>query len=213
MADSPIQKRYVATLLARAHGTILDVGPGAGDPMFNFKADQITRVYGVEPNVFFHAALRAQAGENGLKDKYIPLEAGAQPHSLLPALERAGILPNKHTSLPEGGVVDTIVAVKALCSVPQQELEETVRVFQALLKPGGEFLFFEHLGNREDRLAWWYAWLLNFVWPAVLGGCQLDGELDQLVRGTPGWECEVKNIDEFEGHEVFRFATGVCRKR
>lgn len=214
MAASPLQVDYIETLLSRAHGVVLELGPGGGDQSHHFKPDKIERIYGAEPNAHFHPALMAKAQEAGLNHRYIAIKAGAQPDSLLPALREAGVLPRDSSALPEGGVFDSIVAVKSMCSAPQSQLLDTLVVIRALLKPGGEFLFFEHLPNDTSLLMQYYAWLFDiFLWPALMGGCRLNSKLDKVLMGMSGWEKkEIKNIEEYKGHEVFRYARGVCTR-
>jgi hypothetical protein len=146
--------------------------------------------------------------------KYIPIKAGAQPDSLLPALKDAGLLPRNMATLPEGGLFDSIVMIKSMCSVSQSQLPETMEVMRALLKPAGQLLFFEHLQNEASFFSQCYGWLLStFLWPALMGGCRLDGTLDKVVMRMTGWKSrKIENIREFKGHEVFRYATGVCIK-
>lgn len=43
----------VPQLVASAHGTVLDLGPGSGNQLERFVASQIEHVYGVEPNTAF----------------------------------------------------------------------------------------------------------------------------------------------------------------
>jgi phospholipid N-methyltransferase len=214
MAAAPYQVPYISSILSRAHGVVLELGPGAGDQSHHFRPDKITKIYGAEPNVHFHAALREKAEQVGLGDKYIPIEAGAQPSSLLPALQRVGLSPKGSVTLPEGGVFDSIVAVKSMCSAPQREMAETLAVVRALLKPGGEFLWFEHLQNDRNLFMQAYTWVLNFaLWPGLMGGCRMDGQLDKVLMGMSGWEkIDIQNIGEYKGHEVFRYAKGVCVK-
>jgi SAM-dependent methyltransferase len=213
MAASPLQVDHIEDLMSRAHGTILELGPGGGDQMFHFKPSNIKRVYGAEPNAFLHPELLKKATENGLGAKYTALEAGAQPGNLLPALKKAGLLSPTAASLPEDGIFDSIVAVKCLCSVPQRQLPSTIAVIQALLKPGGEFLFFEHLGNNSDRITQSYAWMADWIWPIIMGGCHLDGKLDDVVLRMGGWEeRNLTTTGEYKGYEIFRYVKGICKK-
>lgn len=203
MAANEMQINQIEELLSQAKGTVLELGPGAGDQMFHYKSGQIDRLYAAEPNAFLHANLLEAAKKNGLGTKLVALEAGAQPGSLLPALKKAGLIQSTPSTLPEEGVFDTIVTVKCMCSVPQEQMTATVAVIQALLKPGGEFLFFEHVDNGADIITMAYAWVMNWVWPVFMGGCRLSGKLDKLVLGMGGWDKRnVVTVGEFKGHEV-----------
>lgn len=202
MAASEVQVEHIEALLSRAHGQVLELGPGGGDQMYHYRPDQIETLYGAEPNAFLHPHLAEMAGNHGFGPAtFVPLEAGAQPSSLLPVLKKAGIVPG--SSLPEAGVFDSIVAIKSLCSAPQDQLADTVAVVQALLKPGGEFLFFEHVENNTDDITRAYAWLVDWIWPVFMGGCRLDGKLDRVVLGMGGWdERRITTVGDFRGYEV-----------
>ncbi|OAG35391.1 hypothetical protein AYO21_10463 [Fonsecaea monophora] len=203
MAATETQINHIEEVLSRASGKVLELGPGGGDQMFHYKPGQIEVLYCAEPNVFLHGKLREAAEKHGLGKKLVALEAGAQPGSLLPALKKAGVIPSTASTLPENGVFDTIVAIKSLCSAPQKQLAATVAVVQALLKPGGEFLFFEHVENNADYITKSYAWLIDWIWPVFMGGCRVDGKIDRVVLGMGGWdERRVVTTGEFQGYEV-----------
>lgn len=203
MATDGVQARHIEELLSRAHGTVLELGPGGGDQTYHYKAGRIQKLYAAEPNTFLHQALLQNAEKHGLSGKVIPLEAGAEPGSLLPALKKAGLISSTTSTLPEEGVFDSIVAIKCLCSAPQDQLAATVAVAHALLKPEGEFLFFEHVANDTDTIAMSYAWFMDWIWPVMMGGCHLTGRVDKVVLGTGGWdERNVRTVEEFQGFEV-----------
>ena len=212
MAAAPHQVPYVEALLSRAHGTVLELGPGTGDQAYHFKPKKIDVVYGAEPNRFLHEKLVENSKKVGIKE-YVALECGAEPASLLPALKEAGLIPASAQTLPEKGIFDTIIAIKSMCSAPQQQLPATMAVVQALLKPGGEFVFFEHLHNDSDNLTGWFVWCLNMIWPYFMGNCHMNARLDKVVNGMGGWRVrDMTNIGEFHGYEPFRYMSGVCKK-
>ncbi|KAK5081475.1 hypothetical protein LTR70_008546 [Exophiala xenobiotica] len=193
MALSPDQTPYIASLFSRAHGAVLELGPGAGDQMRHLvevvRTGQVQRVVGAEPNAALHARLRLNARGVGLdpdgdgdRGRYIALEAGAEPASLIPALHKAGLYPSAGD-----GVFDTIICVKSLCSTPQAQLPQILTTIQTLLRPGGEFLFFEHVANDSDWVTMAYVWCLGWVWPVAMGNCHLDGRVDKIGKayGVP----------------------------
>lgn len=195
---------------------MLELGPGAGDQMRHLievvRTGQVQRVVGAEPNAALHDRLRLNARGVGLnpgEGRYVVLEAGAEPASLIPALHKAGL----YTSGDGDGVFDTIICVKSLCSTPQRQLPQILTTIQTLLKPGGEFLFFEHVANDTDWVTMAYVWCLGWVWPVAMGNCHLDGRVDAVVGRIGGWESvDVGNTREFGGWNVMRYVVGVCRK-
>jgi SAM-dependent methyltransferase len=171
-------------------------------------------MYGAEPNFFLHEKLLANTEKAGLgPGKYEVLDCGAEPNSLLPALKKAHVLPPKAQTLPPEGVFDTIIAVKSLCSAPQEQMPATMAIIHGLLKPGGEFLFFEHLQNENDTLTHIFVWFVNLIWPWFMGNCHMNAKLDKVLVGMGGWaERDLKTIGEHKGHEPFRYVRGICRK-
>jgi len=222
MALSPDQTPYIASLFSRAKGVVLELGPGSGDQMRHFtqlvQEGKVTKVVGAEPNAALHARLRLNARGVGLdpdKGGYVVLSAGAEPASLIPALHKAGLYPDADANGGggTGGVFDTIICIKSMCSAPQDQLPEIITTIQTLLRPGGEFVFFEHVANESAYLTMVWAWLLGWVWPVCMGNCHLDGRVDKVVGTVGGWSSvDVRNTREFRGWNVFRYVVGVCRK-
>ncbi|KEF61721.1 uncharacterized protein A1O9_03291 [Exophiala aquamarina CBS 119918] len=213
MAATPTQVNHIGDLLSRAHGKVLELGPGSGDQLYHYNPGHIEKLYAAEPNAFLHPKLLQMAAKHALTGKLVPLEAGGQPGSLLPALQKAGLLSSTVSALPEQGVFDTVITVKSLCSVPQNQLTATIAVVQALLKPGGQFLFFEHVKNNTDSITGCYVRLLDWIWPALMGGCRLNGKIDQVILGMGGWdERRISTVGDFQGHEVFRYVKGTATK-
>lgn len=128
----------VKPLLLQARGFVLDIGPASGVWMPELAAAarnrKISKIYGVEPNEEFQGPLREAAKRAGLADVYEPVAAFAQD------LEARGI---------EKGSVDTIVTVHVLCSVGPHA-EELVKVLYDFLKPGGQWLVYEHVAAQNS---------------------------------------------------------------
>eukprot|EP01099_Mayorella_cantabrigiensis_P005625 TRINITY_DN4570_c0_g1_i1.p1 TRINITY_DN4570_c0_g1~~TRINITY_DN4570_c0_g1_i1.p1 ORF type:complete len:294 (-),score=20.88 TRINITY_DN4570_c0_g1_i1:193-1014(-) len=214
MAATETQVTHIEDLLSRAHGKVLELGPGSGDQIYHYNPGQVEKLWAAEPNAFLHPRLLEQAAEHGLGGKIVALEAGAEPGSLLPALKKANLISSSASSLPPNGVFDTIVVIKALCSAPQDQLTAILAVVQALLRPGGQFLFFEHVENNTDRLTAWYAWAVDLVWPWFMGGCRMNGKVDKAILNMGGWgDKKVTTVGGFKGYEVFRYVKGTATKK
>lgn len=209
MAKAPYQLPYISKLMSRARGTVLELGPGIGSQSKHFHPEQIDHVYGAEPNAYLHDQLRETSHAAGIRN-YTVLPAGAQPSALLPALKTAGLL-DQNGRIPQEGIFDTIVTIKSLCSAPPDELEDTIKIVQRLLKPGGEFVFFEHVHSHDDHVTAVLVYITNLIWPWLMGGCRLDGKLDAILRADPGWRStDIQNITEYHGFEPIRYVKGVC---
>ncbi|KAL4778537.1 S-adenosyl-L-methionine-dependent methyltransferase, partial [Aspergillus varians] len=154
-ADSPLNPNIstqvqsssdlIPPVLAHASGVVLDVGPGTGTQMPLLKSAEptIKAIYGAEPCAGLHAELRKRAALEGLSSKYTVLPCSVVGRDLGVQLERVGLLSGDRSG--DGGVFDTIITVRVLCSVP--DFENTVAELYALLKPGGKMLVVEHVVN------------------------------------------------------------------
>ena len=101
----------------------------------------VTKIYGVEPNVEWHASLRRKVQEAGLEGVYEVVGAGAEELGTL----GLGI---------DKGSVDTVVTKQVLCSVPKPE--RLVRELYGYLRPGGVWIMYEHVKTEEKGWVEWY---------------------------------------------------------
>lgn len=220
MALSPEQTPYISDIFERAKGTVLELGPGNGDQLRHIvnavQQGRVERYVAAEPNKHLHQRLKINAKNVGLDPaagRLVVLEAGAEPSSLIPALHQARLYQNAAGGLHNEGVFDTVIAVKSMCSAPQHQMAEIVSTIHTFLKPGGEFLFFEHVGNTSNVLTMVWAWLLGWIWPLAMGNCHLNGRVDRVVKEVALFDkVDVRNAEEFRGFNVLRYVHGSCRK-
>jgi SAM-dependent methyltransferase len=145
-------------LLAELRGDVLEIGPGAGPNLIYYPKD--CRWIGVEPNRFMHRYLQEAAERAHLRIEIRTLMA-----EQLPA---------------ENGSVDAVVSTLVLCSVhePAKVLQEIRRV----LRPGGRFVFLEHIpapaGTRLRTVQRW----IRPVWRRIADGCQPDRETGRAIE-------------------------------
>ena len=125
----------VPNLVAQASGTVLELGPGLGSQLSRYDKSKVTKIYGVEPTLDLHDSLRKKVKENGLTDIYEIVPCGIED---VVKLKEHGI---------GLGYFDTVLSVQVLCSVPDPD--EMMRRLYALLKPGGQFIVYEHVKSRD----------------------------------------------------------------
>ena len=139
-------------LLGELQGTVLEIGPGTG-PNLRYYPPGV-RWIGVEPNPFMHRYLRARADALSLK---LDLRTGT-----------AEALPLEDAS------VDYVVSTLVLCSVGG--IEPALREILRVLRPGGAFVFLEHVaapnGTRLRRVQQW----LRPFWGMFADGCRPERE-------------------------------------
>jgi SAM-dependent methyltransferase len=104
--------------------------------MQRFDASLVEVVYGVEPSPHYAANLGAKISQFGLEGKYTLLNCGIEEGAVL---ERSGIVE---------GSMDTVLSIQVLCSV--KDVKGVVRECWKLLKPGGNFVFWEHVRSKDN---------------------------------------------------------------
>lgn len=182
----------VPSLVGKAYGTVLDLGAGSGNQLPRFDANKIERVYGIEMNPAFIPALKAKIKETGLESVYAPLVCSVEDVDKV--LEQEGIKP---------GTVDSIICIQLLCSV--KDIAKVVHKVHKLLKPGGEFIFWEHQVHEADwmtrtaqgkckihdlygRKNSSIVGLWSILWSPVIGHCRLNSPTRKKVLAAADWE-------------------------
>jgi ubiquinone/menaquinone biosynthesis C-methylase UbiE len=160
--------------LAKA-AVVAEIGPGLGSNMRYLSGlKSLQRLYLVEPNNYFFPGLRAAADAAGI-----------------PA-EKVEIVPNSAADMHaiDSNSVDAVICTLVLCSV--DEPNETIREVQRILKPGGIFIFIEHVAadpSQDGKAAQMIQWALTVsgVWPLIGDGCELTRNTGEAIAQTSGW--------------------------
>jgi ubiquinone/menaquinone biosynthesis C-methylase UbiE len=147
-------------LLARASGRVLEIGAGTGLNLSHYPA-AATDLTLTEPDP--HMAKR-------LRDK---VERGEGRGTVVEAPAEA--LPFDDNSF------DTVVGTLVLCTVPDPVA--AVREIQRVLKPGGRFLFLEHVRADDPRLARWQD-RLEKPWRFLGDGCHCNRDTLSTIRAA-----------------------------
>ena len=108
------------------------------------------------------------------------MRRGLHPRVVDAAPKQVEILGCEAENLPfDDGQFDHVVGTLVLCTVrdPDAAVAEVFRV----LKPGGTFVYLEHVGSDEPgRLAWQRR--LEPLWKVVACGCHLTRDTDATLR-------------------------------
>ncbi len=160
-------------LLAGLTGRVIEVGPGKGLNFAQYPAG-VSEVVAVEPEPF----LRERASE----------AAAAAPVPVRVVDGTAGAIPADDAS------VDAVAVSGLLCSVPDPR--EALREFHRVLRPGGQFRFYEHVRSRDTAFAATQR-AADLVWPRLMGGCRVTR--DTLAH--------IEYIFHVESCRGFRFPT------
>ncbi len=147
-------------LVSRAHGRTLEIGAGTG------------------ANVRFSPAA---ASPLVLTDPD-PHKLNRLRHRVDRIRPDAQIVSAQAQSLPfPDAAFDTVVATLVLCSVPNQA--EALAEVRRVLRPGGLFLFVEHVRSDDPRIArrqdrW------RPMWRAIAGGCEPNRDTTAAITAA-----------------------------
>lgn len=139
-------------------GTVVEIGPGTGVNIPYFP-DEI-RWIGLEPNPHMHDYIREK-----LAGSRIDADLQSDP------IEKAGF--------PDD-CVDVVISTLVLCSVP--DVTEALSEIRRILRPGGRFLFIEHVAAERHTPLCWIQHGIRPVWKTVADGCHPDRRTDAMIR-------------------------------
>ncbi|RDJ21863.1 SAM-dependent methyltransferase [Bosea caraganae] len=153
-----IMMRQRARIVPHAAGKVVEIGVGTGLNLDWYDEERVERLMGIDPCATSLMMAHDRAMASSVP---ITLEQGSAEALPCPA-----------------NWADTVVSTYTLCTVPhpQVALAEIHRV----LKPGGNFLFCEHVASPDRRISAWQN-RLNGVWGCCFGGCNINRNLTRMI--------------------------------
>jgi ubiquinone/menaquinone biosynthesis C-methylase UbiE len=153
-------------LIPLAQGEVLEVGAGPGTNFVHYDPARVSKLYALEPNPEMIRLAERQRRRTALNVEYLGL-------------------PGERIPLGDS-TVDTVVSTFTLCTVPS--VAEVIRGLGRVVKPGGEFIFFENALSPDPRVRrWQQRW--EPVLSRVFVGLRLTLDIPSLImRG--GFEIE-----------------------
>lgn len=127
-----------AEMIAAAHGDVLEIGAGTGANLALYNGVESLTVTEPEPPMLRRLEQRAK----DVAPRAMVMRAPAED------------LPFNDDSF------DTVVSTLVLCGVDDQP--RALRELRRVLRPGGQFIFVEHVRSDDEKLAHWQD-RLNFV--------------------------------------------------
>lgn len=154
--------QYKRKLFQDISGSVVEIGPGTG-VNFDYLPKNIQWL-GIEPNEAFHKILLEQARHREINAKIIPGDAS-------------------QTGLPDNSS-DVLICTLVLCSV--KDPIATVLELKRVLRPGGKFIFIEHVASQKKTTLRFFQNLFNPCNRFMADGCNCNRETWNVI-GNAGF--------------------------
>jgi SAM-dependent methyltransferase len=160
MSD-PLTRDVRAPLLAQAAGRVLEIGAGDGANLPLYPPG-VSLTF-LEPNPHLHPHLdRICTEQHVICDAVVEAPAEAIPY------------PDDY--------FDTVVSIHVLCSVADQS--RVLAEIRRVLRPGGLFLFLEHVTAPPRTPTYRMQRIVNPLWKTVGDGCHLTRDTGAAIRAA-----------------------------
>lgn len=149
-----------AQLFADVPNDVVEIGPGTGANLEFLPAG--THWTGVEPNPYMHSRIAANAKKRNIAVQFVASDGG-------------------WIDLPDESA-DAVVCSLVLCSVP--DAAATLAEVRRILRPGGRFLFIEHVAAPEGTRLRRVQSLLSPCWSVLADGCRLNRDTAKTIESA-----------------------------
>lgn len=161
-AEIAAYKSQLFTNLRGKAKKILEIGIGTGPNLKYYANDADVEVFGVDPN--------------GKMERYA--QEAAEAAGLLPANFKFIQAVGEAIPLSDASV-DAVVGTLVLCSVT--DVDQTLQEVKRVLRPGGLYLFVEHVAAKDGTLLRFLQNILDPLQQTVSDGCHLTRETGKQI--------------------------------
>lgn len=147
-------------LFSSINGSVVEIGAGTGANLRYLKKG--ISLTAIEPNVYMHKRLRSNADKYELKVKISDDRA-----------EKMDI---------QSDSVDVVFSTLTLCTIRNET--KALKEIKRILKPGGRFVFIEHVGARKGSLLRAIQVLVHKPWHWFFEGCHTHKNISKSIHNT-----------------------------
>ncbi|NDJ54945.1 MAG: class I SAM-dependent methyltransferase [Chloroflexi bacterium] len=159
--DDEFTRRYRHPLVAQAQGDVLEIGAGPGTNLPYFSPG--VRLTTLEPNPFMVNYLREATADAAVHVQDVVNDGAEQ------------------MPFPDDRF-DTVLSVHVLCSV--SNLSQALSEINRVLRPGGRFLFLEHVQAHQEGSLRRSQRIINPAWKLIGDGCHLTRDTASAIRAA-----------------------------
>jgi len=170
-------------LLKDVNGKVLEIGAGTGASLALYPKSSELEIFLSEPDANMRGQLEEKVSRQKLSNVVVLSSPGESIES-------------------KDDFFDVVFVSLVCCSVT--DVQASLREIKRVLKPGGSFVFLEHVAAEagSSRRKWQNR--LNVFWRKIAGNCHLNRETEQHIRDA-GFN--IQNIR----HESMRKAMSIVR--
>lgn len=161
-------------LVAGLEGEVLEIGAGTGHNL-RWYPSTVTRLVLTEPDRFMRAKLEAKVGAG---------EDRPDGPAVIEVLDRS----SEDLDVADASL-DAVVGTLVLCTVPDPDA--TLAEVRRVLRPGGRFVYLEHIAASDTPRDLRWQQRLEPVWKHVAGNCHLTRTTERTVVAA-GFEVETE---------------------
>jgi ubiquinone/menaquinone biosynthesis C-methylase UbiE len=152
-------KEWRHVLLRQVSGAVLEIGAGTGANI-KLYSDNVTRLVVTEPDKHMRKFLKEQVGDHRLENVSVTGDTAEQIEA-------------------DDESFDYVVSSLVCCSVT--DLKACLREIRRVLKPGGGYVFLEHVAAADGTSRRRWQNVINPVWKTFMGNCHLNRETESAI--------------------------------
>lgn len=184
--NDAMARQWRALVCEPAAGVVLEVGFASGKNL-PFYPDAVREVLAVEPADLAWERAADRIREFGRPVRRVGLDGASLP-------------------IPDDSV-DLVVSTWTMCTIP--DLDQALREFRRVLRPGGKVRFVEHVASAHPRARRIQSGMQP-VWGRVAGGCHLDRDIVGLLEAG-GFEVTPLSPTDAGRFELVPFIAGMAQ--